>query len=169
MREIIFRGKCVSSGEWVEGCFVEKKDPLLEPDVRNAFILAQARGDSFVTWFPVDPATVGQFTGLLDKNGKRIFEGDVVRQTFEKTNVIVSSDWGGDEYGEVYGEDTGVVVIIPSKGACIKNPVIHREVNGEITQHNERAKMYKNICSGRCEIIGNIHDNPELLEVTPDE
>lgn len=36
--------------------------------------------------------------------------------------------------------------------------------NGEITQDGEIAKMYKNICSGRCEVLGNIHDNPELLE-----
>ena len=65
MRDILFRGKRLGKGEWVEGFFAEKKDPLLESDVRNAFILAQARGDFFTTWFPVDPSTVGQYTGLL--------------------------------------------------------------------------------------------------------
>lgn len=166
MREILFRGKRMDNGEWVEGSLhIERGETDKNGNSSLDYRILGMRGECDY----VDPATVGQFTGLPDKNGKRIFEGDVVRQTFEKTNVIVSSDWGGDEYGEVYGEDTGVVVIIPSKGACIKNPVIHREVNGEITQHNERAKMYKNICSGRCEVIGTIHDNPELLEVTPDE
>lgn len=161
LREISFRGKRLDNGEWVEGgCFFHYGE---------CRIVAEGTVNDYIIHYPVDPSTVCQFTGLLDKNGKRIFEGDVVRQTFEKTNVIVSSDCGGDEYGEVYGEDTGVVAIIPSKGACIKNPVIHREVNGEITQHNERVKMYKNICSRRCEVIGTIHDNPELLEVTPDE
>ena len=166
MREILFRGKRVSDNKWAYGSLLK-----VTIDHKSAYMIF---GDDFIfagdgvralNHAMVDPATVGQFTGLTDKNGKKVFEGDVVKQTFEKTVAISIADlWGGDEYEDLYGEDVGVVVILPSKGACIKNPVIHRAVNGETTQDGEVAKMYKNICSGRCEIIGNIHDNPELLK-----
>ena len=147
MREILFRGKQVGNGEWAESkCPTATMSCGVE---RYAFI----------------PETVGQFTGLTDKNGKKIFEGDVVRQTFEKSVPLFASSWGSDEYEDICGDDVGAVVIIPSKGVCIKNPIIHREVDGEVTKHGEKAKMYKPVCCSRCEVIGNIHDNPELLEV----
>lgn len=110
LREIIFHGKRLNKGEWVEGFFAEKKDPLLESDVRNAFILAQARGDFFATWFPVDPSTVGQYTGLRDKNGKRIFEGDMVSTDIERPYLIVefrdgcfmfNCNDGGEDYYDI--------------------------------------------------------------------
>ena len=169
MREILFRGKRLDNGEWVHGAYSAYDSRLTyyngQVECEVAFMPSIIAYDDECFWYHVDPATVGQYTGLTDKNGKRIFEGDIVKQTFEKTVSIVSADlYDGDEYEDLYGEDVGVVVILPSKGACIKNPVIHREINGEITQDGEVAKMYKNICSGRCEIIGNIHDNPELLE-----
>ena len=147
MREILFRGKDNISGEWITG-----------------FLVDERRIGNWLLCTPVHPDTVGQFTGLTDKNGKKIFEGDVVRQTFEKSVPLFASSWGSDGYEDICGDDVGAVVIIPSKGVCIKNPIIHREVDGEITQHGEKAKMYKPVCSSRCEVIGNIHDNPELLE-----
>lgn len=174
MREILFRGKRLDNGEWVSsGNLIHAKDG----DEHSYFIPVQddkfgaVEDDSgnilsieYGTFYKADPATVGQCTGLKDKNGKLIFEGDVVRQTFVKTVATVAEDWGNDEYDDLYGEDVGVVVILPSKGVCIKNPVIHRETNGEVTEHGVVARMYKPVCSCRCEVIGNIHDNPELLE-----
>lgn len=152
MREILFRGKSDAGNLWEYGYLVLQYD---EYGNKGAFIVKETGAKSFVT-----PETVGQYTGLTDKNGIKIFEGDIVKQTFETTIKI-------DDYDslDIFGYDAGEAIIIPSKGACIKNPYQYREENGEIIKNYEKTKMCKNIALYRCEIIGNIYDNPELLEV----
>lgn len=121
MREYLFRGKRNDNGEWVEGSLVTKVDPLLETNY--CFILAQGRGESFVTWHMVDPATVGQFTGLMDKNGKRIFEGHKLEVVRNETKWVCTVDDIRNMPWALFGSSVKSV-----------------------------------------EIIGNIHDNPELVE-----
>ena len=70
MREFLFRGKRTDNDEWVEGFYQEYP--------KNYIHIQNASND----WFPVIPETVGQFTGLLDRNNKKIFEGDIVRAKF---------------------------------------------------------------------------------------
>lgn len=96
-----------------------------------------------------DRYVVMQYTGLKDKNGVEIWEGDIVRQDF-------IWDWGedGDE-----GTHTGEVVYIPSKGVCMKRPIIHSEAYPIPTKTNQ----YKHVTGERCEVIGNIYENSDLL------
>ena len=127
-REILFRGKRVDTGEWVEGS-------LIWNDVIVGKIV-EFEEDYFCTefWYKVDSETVGQFTGMTDKNGTNIFEGDVVRYTDTTSHVVESVN------SEIYFDTE--MLEFGLKGV---NELFHCQFNDEF------------------EVIGNIHDNKELL------
>ena len=134
MREILFRGKRVENGEWIEGYFAQSGD-------RTFIIIDNDFAVGYVKMKKVIPDTVGEYTGLTDKNGKKIFEGDIIR-----TSVY-------------YGNEIGVI----RRG---EYDVYSRYVFGGYYCVDKTSALIEwTSSSWRCEVIGNIHDNPELLEV----
>ena len=124
MREILFRGKRADNGEWEYG------DLWCNPYGKRVVCIVSPINDQGTTGGnEVDPETVGQYTGLKDKNGKKIFEGDILRD---------------DD-----NEENGVVEFIAGE-FCV--------VFGNVETHG----IYDIACC--CYVIGNIHDNHELLE-----
>ena len=147
MREILFRGKLADEGYWVEGGYIHlhKTTYCVAGEDDGSNDIHRIVFERMTDWnLPnrhlmgdVIPETVGQYTGLTDKNGKKIFEGDVVKYTSELNHTYTCT--------VLYHEKNAIfnLYFLETKG-CIGNFVI---------------------CSGnKCEVIGNIHDNPELLE-----
>ena len=144
MREILFRAKQVNNGEWVEGYFAIGKWYLDEKE-RYAILpidLCFYPHCEINEWIEIDPETVCQYTGMIDKNGKRIWENDI---------VDASGEWW-DAFGPA-GHDS---------------PIINVEWIDELTGFDPFAN-YDCDCdvyidASGCEVIGNIFDNPELLK-----
>ena len=134
MREILFRGKTYD-GKWEQG------DLRHGGYVHNDSETYIMRADYALHNIPVDPKTVGQYTGLTDKNGTKIFEGDIV----------------------ILPEDV--------RKACVWNDTAFiKYVDGEFryvpTPKNNQVNCWEvRICDSnkQLEVISNIHDNPELL------
>ncbi|EMK4457367.1 TPA: hypothetical protein RF372_000596 [Listeria monocytogenes] len=144
MREIEFRGKRIDNGEWIYGNLMQFEDSA-------TFIFADERkGASTLTYahfiinnmHAIDEKTVGQYTGLKDKNGKKIFEGD-----------IVINSKGQIGYIAFLIQEADFVVVLKNSDYSLG----HRNTN----ECYERATHHK--------IIGNIHENPELMEGTVNE
>jgi uncharacterized phage protein (TIGR01671 family) len=141
MREILFRGKRKDNGKWAVGSFLKRTNPCIEQlEFAEDGVL-----EPYI--YEVIPETVGQYTGLCDKNGKKIFEGDVVSYLgFCYRDSISKVAFGLGTY------DSGIY-----------------EYNGWIIEITEdaldcMALTRYNIEDNNVEIIGNIHDNPELLK-----
>ena len=120
MREILFRGKRIDNGEWIEG--------LPQKIWRDWHIINSCDEN---TAYPIDPETICQYTGLKDRNGSMIWENDIVRIG---ANTLV-------RWSEKYA------------GWCL----------------TQRGWMYEHffgeaVDAQDCEVVGNIFDNPELME-----
>lgn len=99
MREILFRGKRIDNGEWVKGFYVCVLDTHYImtgkfDSLTNGIINSEA--------YKVDPDTIGQFTGLTDENGVKIFEGDIVRYGDTIHRVVFEQRNGTAYFGLVY-------------------------------------------------------------------
>lgn len=122
MREILFKAKRLDNGEWVCGFLVPMwgQMHIIDRDFEN-------------TAYPIDDPTICQYTGLTDKNGKRIWENDIVKHEVSDTIGIVK--WYQEDY----------------VGWCVDDIVIDEQ-------------QFTDEMWNECEVIGNIFDNPELLE-----
>lgn len=130
MREILFRGKRLDNGEWVYGYLIAPGFASERKYIGYLF----SDDDHDIDVVEVDHETVGQYTGLKDQEGRKIFEGDIAEFV---------------AYGFYY---QGVVTVIDSNSCILCGEKAAPFLDHALEHH-------------RISIVGNIHDNPELLEV----
>lgn len=142
MREILFRAKRIDNGEWVEGYYTKLK---WCNNIIHVVIPDEAEidsGNSLCEAHDINPETLCQFTGMIDKNGKRIWENDI---------VDVSEEWWS-ACGPA-GHNSPIIKVEWLEGLTGFGPFANYDCD---------CGVY--IDASGCEVFGNIFDNPELLK-----
>lgn len=135
MRPIKFRGKRVDNGEWIYGYLLV---------VDRCYQIHWQNEDGAPWWADVDPATVGQFIGMLDRTGREVYEGDVVFWI-----VTDMRGHGRGEQGVIFWDKHTMSWAIERDKPCVDGrPCI-------ISRPFDKKHI---------EVVGNIHDNPELMK-----
>lgn len=142
MREILFRGKAINrnkgyhktkykNGDWVYGLLTNMYDEQFEN------LPAEITNEYGISGIEIDHKTIGQYTGLTDKNGNKIFEGDIVycKSRLDNANMVVIFECG--QFRMILSEN--------------------------YYSYQTNSGFYDINCFDK-EVIGNIHDNPELLK-----
>ena len=142
MREILFRGKLKCDGEWVEGYYLKKEE--------NKHYMVDKQEPFYSTpyFYEVIPETVEQYTGLTDKNGKKIFEGDILHYTGLTTEY--------DDFCYVVFDcaQFALKFITMDKQTMAKNELELLPLQRGLFDFCRESNSF--------EVIGNIHDNPEV-------
>ncbi len=138
MREILFRGKCIRTGKWVQGDLLQFQDGTIIHSIENGCRVS----------YDIDYKSIGEYTGINDKNGKKIFEGDIVCAPINELDLRVSFSFKESDIAGLKSVNGKVVFdngffIIEWEGDVFEDGIISM-VDG-------------------LEVIGNIYDNPELL------
>ena len=144
MREILFRGKAINrdegyhrteykNGEWVYGLVTKLYDEQFEN------LPAEMTNTNGISGIEIDHKTVGQYTGILDKNGKKIFEGDIVRNR--------------NKYFQFVG------IVTYQNGQFLVDWKLHQRIADGVI-----SSVATHHIGNADEVIGNIYDNPEFLK-----
>lgn len=143
MREIKFRAKRLDNGEWVNGSGLLIADDFCVIDRDTEMYVDEkyewAGNTHFfrVAGVMCDLKTIGQYTGLKDKNGKEVYEGDIVKSISGKVGYVIFLQ-----------QEMGYVVVWDNCDTCLG--------------HRNRGGGYE--CDGSIEVISNIYDNPDFVE-----
>ena len=154
-REILFRGKRLQGESWVEGYFYKSDINKRERESGKATLIFTPDCDTFI-YIPeahnsvmVIAETIGQYTGLTDKNGTKIFEGDIIvaKHPGEKNAVPCLVGYGVYKDEDSFDDCRYLGFYLKALGKCCSI----------LTPLSDRIKY---------EVVGNVYDNPELMEAT---
>ena len=143
MREILFRGKRMDNGEWVFG------DLIREPWGYCIQVVTGSGNEYSRKKYAITEETVGQYTGLKDKNGNRIWVGDIVQYQFDNDDCPFPNKRTDKIIGKIFFSEFRASFSVTAGR------------NGSDMVNDDLFKYVQN--GNRVEVIGNITDNPELL------